>query len=314
MGRKNKNKKEASNNKNYSKGQRRRRTAEKIRNRELPVYDKVTGEYHLLSEGEEMVKLFNLITLKEDRRYYVTSFGRIISLIGGTPHFLKQVPNKKDYLTFGEGKYVQRAVWFSFTYDAIKNKKELPYNYELPEDLNSSLSSLRKVAKESRKYEVHHMDGNPRNNHITNLECCTAGSHSMLHTFDRLQGETESDTDEKRLEFLQDRKDITAPAIISADDKLSIEKLSPENMVVLKKKIRPDVLANIVEDRVSRMYGAGFFKEDRVCVIDDGKNVYYYNMRDGEKPKRSEGIPPMSNHDILYDVSAGIISVTPIVK
>ncbi len=314
MGRKGKTKKEASKNKKYSKGQRRRRTAEKIRNRELPVYDKVTGEYHLLSEGEEMVKLYNLKTFKEDRRHYVTSFGRIISLIGDTPHFMKRVPNKKGYLTFGEGTYVQRAVWFSFTYDAIINKKKMPDNYGLPEGLNGSLSKLHEVAEASRKYEVHHMDGNSRNNHITNLECCTAGSHSMLHTFDRLQGESESDTEKKRSDFLQDRKDITAPVIISADDKLSIEKLSPENTVELKKKIRPDVLANIVEDRVSRMYGAGFFKEDRVCVIDDGKNVYYYNMRDGEKPKRSEEIPPMSNHDILYDVSAGIISVTPIVK
>lgn len=308
MERKDTNTKKEDNNTHRSKEQQVRRIAEDIRDRKIPVIDRKTREEHMLSEGEEMVRCYDFKTFSEHKYHFVTNFGKTITLQNGTPYFLTQVPNEQGYLLFGEGTYVHRAVWFSFAYDAIKNKKEMPDNYRLPEGISSSENNLHKIAEASHKYEIHHKDGNPKNNHITNLECCFISTHSMLHAFGRLQGETESETDKMRLDFLNHREDITKPSIIPSDSTLSIAELSPENIRELQNNI--ELTVRIITEWVSHVYGAEYFQTDRICVIDDGSMLHCYDVRDGVPTKRSEVPVPLPEPDIMYDIPSDRFSVS----
>ena len=308
MGRKSTNTKKENKDRNRSKGQKVRRIAAKIRDRKLPIIDRKTGEEHMLLEGEEMVRCYDFKTFKEHKYHFVTNFGRTITLWRDTPYFLKQSPNEQGYLLFGNWTYVHRAVWFSFAYDAIKNKKEMPDNYKLPEGISSSKTNLRKIAKASHTYEIHHEDKNPQNNHITNLECCFISSHSMLHKFEDLQGTTDDETDKMRLEYLYQRKDITEPSIISSDSSLSITELSPESVRRLQNSI--ELRASIITKWVSNVYGAEYFQKDRICVIDDGSMLHCFDVRDGVPTKRSKVPVPMSEPDILYEIPSDRISVS----
>ena len=294
-------------NKNRQKSQKIRRIAEKIRARKLPVIDRETGEQYMLSEGEEMVKCYDFETFEEHEYHFVTSFGRTISALGDTPHFLKQVQNKQGYLMFGDGTYVHRAVWFSFAYDAIKNKKEMPDSYKLPEGISSSKTNLRKIAEKSHTYVVHHKDKNPQNNHIKNLECCFISIHSMLHSFEDLQGTTDDETDKMRLEYLHQRKDIIKPSIILPDSALSIAELSPENIRKLQNSI--ELKARIITEWVSQAFGAEYFQKDRICLIYDGSMLYYFDVQNGVPIRRDEVIAPMPEPDIEYDLPSDRIFV-----
>ena len=308
MGRKSTNTKKKNKNRHRSKAQKVRRIAEKIRDRKLPIIDRKTGEEHMLLEGEEMVRCYDFKTFKEHKYHFVTSFGRTITILSGTPYFLKQSPNNEGYLQFGYWTYVHRAVWFSFAYDAIKNKKEMPDNYKLPKGISSSKTNLRKIAEESRTYVVHHKDKNPQNNHITNLECCFISSHSMLHKFEDLQGTTDDETDRMRLEYLYQRKDITEPSIISSDSSLSITELSPESVRRLQNSI--ELRAHMITEWVFKVYGAEYFQKDRICVIDDGSMIHCFDVRDGVPTKSSTVPVPLPEPDILYEIPSDRISVS----
>lgn len=281
-----------------SKSQKYRRIAEKIRAGKKPVFDNETGEYLLLSEGEEMVRCYNFDTSEEHEYHYVTSLGRVISLKGTRPHFLKLVANANGYLKFGSGEYVHRTVWFSFAYNAIKNKGEMPSKYGLPENSKRALASLSTIAEKSDRYEVHHKDGDPQNNRLENLECIFIGFHSMLHTFNNLHGETEDETVDKRLDYVHNRKDITKPSIIISEEDLSISELSSENIGELQNSIV--LKAWIITEWISQKYGAEYFHEDRICVIIDGSMVHCFDIREGKPTKRREIPVPMPEPDILF--------------
>lgn len=297
-----------------SRSQKYRRIAEKIRARKMSVLDNETGEYLLLSEGEEMVRCYDFKTFEEHEYHYVTSLGRVISLKGTRPHFLKLVANGNGYLKFGSGVFVHRAVWFSFAYDAIKNKRKMPSNYRLPENRKKAVANLRTAVQESDKYVVHHKDGDPQNNRLENLEGTYIGIHSMLHSpFDPKKGETETETDMRRLKMLYDRKDITEPSVFSADGIRSAEKLSPESAGKIDGLIRINAIADRVMKEVSRVCGSEYFREEKICVINDGSALHYFDVRDGadsDPIKRDEVVAPMPDYDILYDMPSGKISVS----
>lgn len=281
-----------------SRSQKYRRIAEKIRARKMSVFDKQTGEYLLLSEGEEMVRCYDFDTFEEHEYHFVTSLGRVISLKGTRPHFLKLVAGANGYLKFGSGEYVHRTVWFSFAYNAIKNKREMPSKYGLPENRNRAFANLSTIAQKSDIYEVHHKDGDPQNNRLENLECIYIGSHSMLHTFEKLHGETEDETVEKRMDFVHNRKDITKPSIILPEEDLSVSELSSENICELQNSIV--LKAWIITEWISQKYGAEYFHEDRICVIFDGSMMHCFDIREGKPTKRREIPVPMPEPDILF--------------
>ena len=310
MGRNRMRKKVETKNRNKSMSQRYRRIAEKIRCRKMPVLDKETGEYRFLSEGEEMVRCYDFSSFGEHKYRYVTSLGQVISLKGKTPHFLKQVATK-DYLKFGTRGYVHRAVWFSFAYDAIKNKREMPSNYGLPENRKRAIADLKRAAQESNRYVVHHKDGDPQNNRLENLECCLWRFHRALHSFAPRQGETEDETDTRRFDTIHNMKDIVVPSLFCADDILAVEKLSPETVGKLEEQVRIKVLAEMVMNVVAQDYGSEYFQEEKICVINDGQALHYFDICDGANSKlieRSEVVAPMPEYDILYDMPSGGIS------
>lgn len=141
-------------------------------------------------DGERFVHAYNWYDDRLEAGYAVSDYGTVISFTDEKPLILSQ-PAVEGYkevsLTVrqketGEARSrtfrVHRLVWFSFTYDMLKNNEKLPSQYyEI-----RSLEDLAKLAKSDIEVrEVHHMDGQKGNNLLSNLELLPKDIHDILH-------------------------------------------------------------------------------------------------------------------------------------
>lgn len=155
-------------------------------------------------DGERFVHVYNWYDDRLEAGYAVSDYGTVISFTDENPLIFSQpavegykevslsIRQKETGKVKSKTFRVHRLVWFSFTYDMLKNNEKLPSQYyEI-----RSLEDLAKLAKSDIEVrEVHHMDGQKGNNLLSNLELLPEDIHDILHGVMDREKAGESDLD-----------------------------------------------------------------------------------------------------------------------
>lgn len=155
-------------------------------------------------DGERFVHVYNWYDDRLEAGYAVSDYGTVISFTDEKPLIFSQpavegykevslsIRQKETGKVKSKTFRVHRLVWFSFTYDMLKNNEKLPSQYyEI-----RSLEDLAKLAKSDIEVrEVHHMDGQKGNNLLSNLELLPEDIHDILHGVMDREKAGESDLD-----------------------------------------------------------------------------------------------------------------------
>ena len=144
-----------------------------------PITDKQTGEVFTPEKGEEFRQCYVNTKLRREfpTRWFVSDRGNLISVHGDKLYKIRPRKRHKDreYLSYcyqtqdGKDKdlYIHHLVAFVFHAEAVGQAKEI----------------LKTEGREAFKKEllnVHHIDGNPLNNHKDNLEIVMESYHRPL--------------------------------------------------------------------------------------------------------------------------------------
>ncbi len=172
-------------------------------------YSNGTNEF-IATDDEIFVQLYDYLNQRYDRRYYVSSKGNVISFTFhgiDRPYLMKQAPDERGYMHVGTGWRVHKLVWFSFAADALENGTDFPDFYGIDIKTMKDLNKMARAIKENEKKgvdegeEIHHIDENPANNSLSNLQCDADKMHDLIHALDKL------DNDDERMQKIIDTPD-----------------------------------------------------------------------------------------------------------
>ena len=188
-----------------------------------PLYNSDNEEF--TCEGERFVPAYDYHNQRVDKKYYVSDKGNVLSFVFfGTdkPIVMKQSPDKRGYMLCGNSWRVHKLVWFSFAADALENGTDFPDFYGVDIKTMKDLKKMARAIKENEKKgidegeEIHHMDKNPKNNSIANLQCDADKMHDLIHALDKME------SDDERMQKIVETPDAFVQdnaTIIFADEK-----------------------------------------------------------------------------------------------
>lgn len=279
-------------------GKRRKRAIEEYLSLPVPIQDNNTDQLFTPAEDEGFVPLFhykkpNLTNRRErigeqSNIYIVSNRGNVISFdIPDQPVVLKKTPTDRNraemsYLKCGDNWDIHKLVWFSFAADAIINNKELPAYYRIHESFWTleGLVELSELGSPEfgKVVVVHHIDLNPQNNNLENLELLpnntddkvSEGWHSWIHTL-------RNKPDAERMNAIIENKKISKATIIELDGNAFIsefnqQKIEAKNLEIFT-DIRWKILINILIKNINEKIGDAFFSEPRYGFIEFNDSI-----------------------------------------
>ena len=283
-------------------GKRRQRAIEEYLSAPIPIQDNNTEQLFTPAVDETFVPLFHYKKPhiknqgerigEQSHIYIVSNRGNVISFdIPRRPVVLKKSLTLKEredmsYLKCGDNWDIHKAVWFSFAADAIIHNKELPRSYGIHESF-WTLDGLVELAELGspecgKLIIVHHMDENPQNNNLENLELLPNNEdsdstqwHSWMHSLD-------DKTDEERLKAIVANRKIRKPTImgwkndtnnketfLAEIDQQSTESINQEKINDLRWKM----LFNGIISDISSIVDQSYFSEPRYGFIEKDGSV-----------------------------------------
>ena len=278
-------------------GRNRGTAIEQYINEPFPIVDKNNLEKNFMPDADErFVPLFHYKDTKLKNRnerkgvqssiYIVSDKGNVITFdTPDRPEVMKKVltvraRGEMSYLKCGDDWDIHKLVWFSFAADAIINNTALPKFYRIHKSFWTLEGLLELSTLGSPEYGklvmVHHMDLNPQNNELNNLELLPNNEdneiseawHSWLHDLQNM-------TEEEKADSISQKR-ITEQTIIFADpDFLSISELQNEQWDKLNQKgyfdliqIRVSILKKIAEEKKGE-----YFKKQRIISVQTDKKI-----------------------------------------
>lgn len=112
-------------------------------------------EIDLLNKNEEWREIEDT-----NNRYWISSYGRVKSIINGKEKILNSKLNNKGYYR---------------TKIKIKNSWKYVLNHKLV------ANRFIEHPTDNKEYVIHHIDLNPKNNYVSNLMFITVEEHIKLH-------------------------------------------------------------------------------------------------------------------------------------
>lgn len=247
-----------------------------------PLYNSDNEEF--TCEGERFVPAYDYHNQRVDKKYYVSDKGNVLSFVFfGTdkPIVMKQASDKRGYMLCGNSWRVHKLVWFSFAADALENGTDFPDFYGVDIKTMKDLKKMARAIKENEKKgidegeEIHHMDKNPKNNSIANLQCDADKMHDLIHALDKM--ESDDERMQKIVEtpnaFVQDNATI----IFADSDGVSAHEIDEQELMkhfsdtarlqleiykwqVLSYDVIPSILENIGYDFFARDFSVDIIK------------------------------------------------------
>ena len=286
-----------------------------------PIID-TNGDSISVEKDERFIPLVypckKVSEFKPDYGLYVSNYGKIVSFkIGNEVKLLKQKLNneKNGRLCFDRGgKYVHRAVWYSFAYEAVSKKKEIPLYFKKGERI-TSLKDLKNIIREEAKrktrrkalYEVHHTDTNRFNNRIDNLELVQSTYHTpYLHAINNAKDKKEK---------WEIYTSVDVPAVTDGNGKAMAQVvLESENKILGVHAPSEDIIKNnpmiqyIIETLRnvfiyidSKIIEGYFVIERKVGIYVEGKIMgFYVTEGKGNPIKQIIDELPFEEYDVYY--------------
>lgn len=206
---------------------------------------------------------------------------------------------EKSYLRTGYNWEVHRVVWFSFAFYALENPDEFkglfPNYYGIPieqiekpanlkiltgQKVRRGKGAKKKKAKKDKKIaiEIHHINGNPKNNCIEELEALPEDIHKILHEI--------ADTKDEftRLKAVHDNFD--EKVAVSVDNGIYARKY---NRIILKKEAVEDLQKQktivYIVNEAEKKEGSGYFNDTRYIRLNYGNSRYEYYVIGKDRDK-----------------------------
>lgn len=222
---------------------------------------------------ERFIPIFDYNIPDFNKNYYVSESANLLSFKQhGTGSekvkILKPKPIEgSGYVQIGDNWRLHRLVWFSFAADAIqRNDEDAIDSFGLGEV--RTIKQLKKLAKAG--IDIHHKDGNPLNNDISNLQALPPDIHAILTAMGKKPEEEQFDYFVEKKAVLERNADPDNAIVILHDDVGScVYEAEPDgcswydSMQKMVSEINMDVFMYNIVKSVCESAGVEYFNKDR---------------------------------------------------